>query len=258
MVKVNKSLLDIWSFPHFGAGFLFGRFTDLNVFQFSAINIGFELFESWLKKRYDIFNVPFGRETVFESKWNSVMDTAVTTGGFLAGRWLKVETFRPMLDFIAENYKYPLVGAEIGVYRGDNTLRMFRKFPIKHIYLIDPYVDYEELTCLFRPDSFEYPLRKLNFYRDKITAIMKKSDDAAPYVPNNLDFVYIDGCHLYEYIKRDIELYYPKIKKGGVIGGHDIASNPFSQDIAKAVNEFVTKYDLELQIQDPDWWVVKK
>ena len=48
------------------------------------------------------------------------------------------------------------------------------------------------------------------------------SEDAVDDIPEKLDFVYIDGNHAYEYVKKDIGLYYPKLKKGGVIGGHDV------------------------------------
>jgi cephalosporin hydroxylase len=38
---------------------------------------------------------------------------------------------------------------------------------------------------------------------------------------NSLDFVYIDANHAYNYVVQDIELWYPKVKKGGYLCGHD-------------------------------------
>ena len=38
------------------------------------------------------------------------------------------------------------------------------------------------------------------------------------YVP---DAIYIDANHTYEAAKQDIELWYPKVRKGGMICGHD-------------------------------------
>lgn len=44
----------------------------------------------------------------------------------------------------------------------------------------------------------------------------------------------IDGSHLYENVKKDIKLYLPKIKNGGIITGHDWQCD----DARKAVMEF--------------------
>lgn len=40
---------------------------------------------------------------------------------------------------------------------------------------------------------------------------------------NQLDFLFIDGDHTYEGVKKDFEMYSPLVKKGGVIAFHDIA-----------------------------------
>jgi cephalosporin hydroxylase len=42
---------------------------------------------------------------------------------------------------------------------------------------------------------------------------------------NKLDFIFIDGNHLYEYVKQDFEIYLPLVRTGGVIAFHDIARN---------------------------------
>ena len=56
------------------------------------------------------------------------------------------------------------------------------------------------------------------------------------------DFVYIDADHSYESVKKDIELYLPKLKKGGIIGGHDYC--PYSwPDVIKAVDESIGEPD---------------
>ena len=85
--------------------------------------------------------------------------------------------------------------------------------------------------------------------------IEKYSDKAADDVPNNMDFIYVDGGHDYDCVKKDIELYYPKVKKGGVFGGHDFDANHI--DICRAAFEFVQKNNLKLYGKNSDWWVVK-
>lgn len=50
----------------------------------------------------------------------------------------------------------------------------------------------------------------------------------------SVDFVFIDGNHLYPYVKADIEAWLPKVKPGGFIGGDDFAHHP---EVQKAVRE---------------------
>ena len=52
----------------------------------------------------------------------------------------------------------------------------------------------------------------------------------------SLDFVYIDGDHQYESCKKDLQLWIPKIKKGGIIAGHDYLAICFL-GVVNAVNE---------------------
>ena len=41
-----------------------------------------------------------------------------------------------------------------------------------------------------------------------------------------LDFLFIDGDHSYEGVKRDFEMYSPLVRKGGIIAFHDIVPGP--------------------------------
>lgn len=55
------------------------------------------------------------------------------------------------------------------------------------------------------------------------------------YKKATLDFVFIDGSHTYQDVKKDIEVWIKKVKKGGYIGGHDYDNN----DVKRAVNELL-------------------
>ena len=41
-----------------------------------------------------------------------------------------------------------------------------------------------------------------------------------------LDYLFIDGDHTYDGVKRDFELYVPLVRKGGIVVLHDIAEHP--------------------------------
>tara|TARA_Y100000004_G_scaffold166817_1_gene198863 strand:+ start:318 stop:890 length:573 start_codon:yes stop_codon:yes gene_type:complete len=79
---------------------------------------------------------------------------------------------------------------------------------------------------------------------DVITPIKASSKEAAEiYEDRSLDFVFLDASHDYENVLIDLTIWYPKIKKGGYIGGHDYGGENFA-GVDEAVNEFF-KYNVE-------------
>jgi len=158
-------------------------------------------------------------------------------------RILPTRTYiRAVTVVVEKTGKKDLNGVEIGVDHGFNAKTILENLSIKKLYLID--VKFKKKT-----------IERLSKYRNKTKFIEKYSDKAAADVPNNLDFVYVDGGHDYNCVKKDIELYYPKVKKGGIFGGHDFDAN--HMDICRAVFEFVQKNNLKLYGKNSDWWIVK-
>jgi len=169
-----------------------------------------------------------------------------------------------MTRYLKKNYKHELVGVEIGVCYGNNALSMLCNLPIKKLYLVDPYMQYKDYNSdkdgqwvdSFEQSNFDdmfgIAKNKVKRYSDKAEYIRELSEDAADKIPNNLDFVYIDGNHKFDYVLNDLEIYYPKLKKGGVIGGHDWHAG---MDVWKAVVYFITKHGLKLDGKFDDWWI---
>ncbi len=58
------------------------------------------------------------------------------------------------------------------------------------------------------------------------------------------DFIYIDGDHEYEAVKRDLEEYYKILNSGGLFFGDDWANDLW--DVQKAVTEFSEQHNLTL------------
>jgi hypothetical protein len=176
--------------------------------------------------------------------------------------FVKYDSHRPMIRFAAENYSHPLQIAEIGVFFGTNARRMFKKLNVEKMFLVDPYKKYQDYekeknVLMFLPSSFKLALIVLKRYTNRIVPLQMTSEDAVDFIPNDLDMVYIDGNHAYEYVKRDIELYYQKVKSGGLIGGHDIEGNSNGEDVRRAVFEFAEKNNLSVHVRTPDWWIIK-
>ena len=70
----------------------------------------------------------------------------------------------------------------------------------------------------------------------------------------SLDFIYIDGCHKYENVLEDLTNFYPKVKNGGFIAGHDW--NPYWEGVVKAVREFFKREPIKVY-QDTSWIYIK-
>ena len=57
----------------------------------------------------------------------------------------------------------------------------------------------------------------------RCTLLQKTSAEAAlAFEHNSLDFVYLDGDHRTLAVLSDLELWWPRVKPGGILAGHDI------------------------------------
>jgi hypothetical protein len=161
-----------------------------------------------------------------------------------------------------------LVGAEIGVCGGEHALSLLRTFNLEKLYLIDPYSIYEDYSegrkhygedqkslC----DTEVSAKLLLEDYASSVVWIKELSANATKFITEELDFVYIDGNHAENFVKEDIENYYPLVKSGGVMGGHDFY-NGFQLEhdgVISAVIEWASKNNHNLKVELPDWWVEK-
>ena len=160
---------------------------------------------------------------------------------------------RPMIVLLKQVFAdRPLIGVEIGVADGKNAESIFKILNITHLYLIDPYEAYLENGRLeTRYTNMEIMMKAtLKPFWNRITFLKLKSQDAVNMIPQ-VDFVYIDGCHEYDAVKKDIQLYAPKVRLGGFIGGHDFRW----PGVAKAVQEFTNDNHLFFIYSYPDWYI---
>lgn len=161
---------------------------------------------------------------------------------------------RPSIKFIKERFNGKLLtGAEIGVERGRNSENILNELNIEKLYLIDIWVNYEGIYIVWSEMNYNQVLRK--FKNDKRVEMIKDFSEVAVnnIEDNSLDFVYIDANHNFEYVYQDINLWFPKVKEGGVIGGHDVCIS----GVLQAVKEFCSKKNIKFQTEIPDWYFVK-
>lgn len=165
----------------------------------------------------------------------------------------------------AERYfdNNPIIAIEIGTYRGIHAQNLFKNLNIKLLYLIDPWIETESYRNN-TPEATQVVLSKAEIETGRrlkgkpFIKIKEFSDEAIKKVEGFVDFIYIDGDHSYEQAKKDMFNYWSKLKKDGIMAGHDI-TNPYDDySVARAFLEFCSHYKLNPKISRIDWWVVKK
>lgn len=138
----------------------------------------------------------------------------------------------PILHLLEEN----MIGVEIGSGGGGSSIAFLDAGC--YMYLIDSYGEYENCLGGSNPDAYEHIKEKLIPYEGQHTLIKGRSDKVCNQIPQ-VDFVFIDGNHQYEFVKKDIELYWPKIKPGGILTGDDYSYLPPMYGGKPAVDEFI-------------------
>ena len=134
-------------------------------------------------------------------------------------------------------------GCEVGVREGNNSFSMLSLIPGLHLVLVDPYMVYE-YRKLKKRNKWKWDLPTMDKIRHKairrlgksnVRWLMTTSELASKCVEDeSLDFVYIDGNHSFDFITQDLQFWFPKIRKGGIISGHDYGIRP----VRKAVDAF--------------------
>ena len=143
------------------------------------------------------------------------------------------------------------VGAEIGTARGDSAKMWFEAMPGLKLTCIDPYVMYEQRRSQEKQDGFfEEAKQALSSF--DVTFLRASSRDVVDeFEDGSLDFINIDGDHLFDAVVRDLIEYVPKVRCGGMVLIHDYI--PFFRGgVVHAVDSYTTCHMI-----DP-WYITHK
>jgi predicted O-methyltransferase YrrM len=134
-----------------------------------------------------------------------------------------------LLEIVAE--LKPKVVLEIGT-AGGGTLFLFTR-------VADPEAKIISVDLPGGPFGGGYPRWKIPLYKSfskggqRIYLVRGDSHDPRTLEEvkrilgdEKVDFLFIDGDHTYEGVKRDFEMYSPLVRNGGVIAFHDICPHP--------------------------------
>ena len=165
------------------------------------------------------------------------------------------------------------VGVEVGVAFGTQSAAILKHTKVKKLISIDPYESdlFNIILSQLSPEKRQYTrhyfdtlyhivTKRLSAYGDRSSFIREPSPQAARHFKDGeLDFVYVDGGHLYDDVRKDLNAWYPKIRFGGFLIGDDY--NCVRDGVAtvkKAVGEFVKQRGLALFVFDDRIFVIQK
>lgn len=155
--------------------------------------------------------------------------------------------------------------AEIGVCTGAYS-RDILNWGVSHLYLVDPWRELSAAESCGITDAQHEALYQdcLNHIRgceDRTTILRMTSVEAARIVPDAaLDFCYIDANHRYEGISVDLPTWWPKVRPGGILAGHDYLA--LELGVNRAVTEFAAARNLKVHtviehVHDASFWIEK-
>ena len=98
-------------------------------------------------------------------------------------------------------------------------------------------------------DNLRPLINYLNLFRTDSVSASKM------YVDESLDAVFIDADHRYESVRADILAWMPKVKRGGIIAGHDYVES--YNGVIKAVNELLSGFEVIECPSSKCWFLIK-
>ncbi len=182
--------------------------------------------------------------------------------------------YRSLFPFALNELNLIGVGCEIGVQDAHFSVTLLKRWKCSLFYSIDPWREFEPSKYLdvanrqqaIQDRIYEGARNRLREFGERSVILRSTSAEAVTQFANGqLDFVYIDANHSYEAVVEDIRLWYPKLKPGGVLAGHDYldGNHPAAVfGVMSAVNEFAARLGLQVYtagtgLESPTWIVQK-
>jgi hypothetical protein len=154
-----------------------------------------------------------------------------------------------MVEFIFDRKPDAGTWVEVGSFNGESSSLILGFKKVKKLYCIDSWTNV--------PGYGDFTIQKPLFFKRMRPEVasgrcvpmeMSSAEASASFPAASVDAAYLDGDHSYEFVKSDLEHWFPKVKKGGFLCGHDYLHGGKEKDawpgVTKAVDEFVASHGL--------------
>lgn len=167
----------------------------------------------------------------------------------------------PLLyDDMVKEAKSGAIFVEIGVWQGKSTIYLADKIKSSrkkiNFFAIDTFEGSPEHTGELEDLANRQTTLYDTFQTNLVTCGCNKyvtpikgdsAESAAKFEDQSVDFLFIDGGHEYEAVKRDIQAWLPKMKPGGFMAGDDYSPEHWP-GVVEAVTELLPDHGVA------GWW----
>ena len=180
----------------------------------------------------------------------------------------------PVCQMIRENFGQGahMAGAEIGVWDGQLSETLFGAFPNLTLIMVDPWELHggDNPTMPGTEDQYkeakDKAMSRTEQWKDR--RIVRQgfspgciTGPAPAIMLAGLDWAFIDGDHMYDGVRADILGWWPLIRPGGILSGHDYngkGDRRHGWGVRRAADEFAAEHGLEVHTPGGLVWWVKK
>lgn len=119
---------------------------------------------------------------------------------------------------------------EIGSWKGKSTICLGHGSMAGNavtIYAVDPHIgsqEHQKGAPVWTFDEFKKNIQKAGLDQ-VVVALVKASEEASREFHESIEMLFIDGAHDYDSVKRDFELWTPKVIDGGYVVMHDVSDD---------------------------------
>lgn len=170
-------------------------------------------------------------------------------------------SFAELYKSFVNDFPNGSIFVEVGSWKGKSAAFLAveiinSKKDIK-LYCVDTWAGSEEhndYDIITNNQLYNLFLENIKDLTSVIYPLKLKSVDASKlFEDNSIDVVFIDACHEYNCVKEDINSWYPKVKSGGIIAGHDYYIT--WPGVIQAVDEF---FPNKTVLKSQDCWLFNK
>ncbi len=171
---------------------------------------------------------------------------------------------RSLYSLISTLKTHSIQGAEIGVWKGEMSHGLLSSDIRLFLYMVDNYHPTDKLKDVFddTSEALRMAWSRTEFASHRRCMIIRDSVVAATmFGTHELDFVFIDADHRYEYVRDDINAWARVVRPGGIVAGHDY-NGPNDRrgvfGVKKAVDEHAENVGVAVEVLPGRVWHYRK
>jgi hypothetical protein len=172
---------------------------------------------------------------------------------------------RQLIDWLPRRERVRF-GAEVGVSDGYTSDVLLQEFTRLRLWLVDPWQPAVPAGSAGFDAAGLGHLRQAALWwtshaeQRRFELRMHSQQAAALFPDGSLDFTYIDADHRYDAVRADLHAWWPKVRAGGLLCGHDYGvygDATGEWGVRRAVDEFVSGIGRKLLLGADGTWCVE-